>query len=147
MPVGADRPIAVDLRIVTATHKQLDAEVAAGRFRADLRTRLLGAGLELAALARRREDLCAIIGALLARLAPGRAVTFAADAMIALYTYAWPLNIQPPEIGRRARAILNAAMERHRGNLAGGARELGKDRTQIQRWMKRLGLSRDGDGA
>jgi transcriptional regulator of acetoin/glycerol metabolism len=41
---------------------------------------------------------------------------------------------------------LSAAIARHDGNLAAVARELGKDRTQIRRWMKRFGLAREGDG-
>lgn len=181
VPVGSDRPVGVDIRIVTATHAQLDAEVAAGRFRADLRARLLGAGIELPPLRDRREDLGPIASALLARLAPGRAVTFSADAVAALYTYTWPLNIRELEralesalamandrielrhlpaavrgsqaTGELAaeqaassddqlRASLTASIARHDGNLAAVGRELGKDRTQIRRWMKRFGLSR-----
>jgi len=41
-PVGADRPVRVDLRVVTATHQDLDEAVAAGRFRADLRAACSG---------------------------------------------------------------------------------------------------------
>jgi transcriptional regulator with GAF, ATPase, and Fis domain len=44
---------------------------------------------------------------------------------------------------RAQRESLAAAIARHDGNLAAVARELGKDRTQIRRWMKRFGLSRD----
>lgn len=44
---------------------------------------------------------------------------------------------------RQIREQLAASIARHDGNLAAVSRELGKDRTQIQRWMKRLGLSRD----
>ncbi len=74
VPLGADRPVAVDLRIVTATHKPLDLEVAAQRFRADLRARLLGVQFELPRLRDRREDLCSLIATLLERLAPRRAL-------------------------------------------------------------------------
>ncbi len=184
VPIGADRPVSVDLRVITASHKRLDAEVEAGRFRADLRARLLGAGIELPPLRERREDLGAIVATLLARLAPGRAVTFAGDAVAALYAYAWPLNIREVERALAAalamasdrielrhlpgglqaptraaapvaidpglsddelRVVLTASIERHDGNLAAVARELGKDRTQIRRWMKRLGMARDGN--
>jgi len=187
VPVGGDRPVKVDLRVVTATHKDLDAEVAAQRFRADLRARLLGVELALPALRERPEDLGLLVATLLEWIAPGRHVTFSADAVSALYAYAWPLNIReleralaaalaaprdrielmhlpaalrsrPAEEPRVAsdevplsvddRAIrdgLVAAIARHGGNLAAVARELGKDRTQIRRWMKRFGLSRDED--
>ena len=187
VPVGGDRPVKVDLRVVTATHKDLDAEVAAQRFRADLRARLLGVHLALPALRDRPEDLGLLVATLLDRIAPGRRVTFAADAVGALYACPWPLNIReleralaaalavardrielthlpaalrsPPVeaagVGvdeatlsvedRAIREGLIASVARHGGNLAAVARELGKDRTQIRRWMKRFGLSRDED--
>jgi transposase-like protein len=44
---------------------------------------------------------------------------------------------------RELRARLADAVTRHSGNLAEVARELGKDRTQIRRWMRRFGLRRD----
>lgn len=155
-----------DVRIVTATRTNLDehAEV-----RADLRARLRGVQLALPPLRERREDL----GLIVAKLLP-RPVTFAADAVAALYTYDWPLNIRelehvlatataardrielahlPPELrtstaelspdDHALKSRLVGAIERHAGNLAAVARELGKDRTQIRRWMKRFGLSRD----
>jgi DNA-binding NtrC family response regulator len=180
-PLGIDRAVKVDLRIVTATHKSLDAEVAANRFRADLRARVLGVQLALPPLRERREDLGLLIVTLLERIAPGRDVRFSADAVAALYAYDWPLNIRELEralaaavaitkdrielhhlpaalhapapvaidVGalsdedRALRESLVAAIDRHDGNLAAVARDLGKDRTQIRRWMKRFGLSRD----
>jgi DNA-binding NtrC family response regulator len=178
-PIGADRPIKVDLRVVTATHRSLDIDVEARRFREDLRARLLGVSVELPPLRARREDLGHIVTSLLARLAPGQAVTFSADALAALYAYSWPRNVrelervlaatlamgrdrielaQLPDAVTRGVALpvatpedddlrekLVASIARHDGNLAAVARELGKDRTQIRRWMKRFGLSRDDD--
>jgi DNA-binding NtrC family response regulator len=187
VPIGSDRPIKIDIRIATATHKQLDAEVQANRFRADLRARLLGVGVALPALRERREDLGLLVATLLHRLAPGRDVRFAADAVGALYAYSWPLNIReleraiaaalavardrielehlpralskPPGTeaaavdvdalspeDRALRESLVASIATHDGNLAAVARELGKDRTQIRRWMRRFGLSRDDEG-
>jgi len=181
VPVGADRPVRVDVRVVTATHKRLDDEVEANRFRADLRARLLGIQLELPPLRERAEDLALLVTALLARVASGRALTFSADAVMALYAYPWPLNIREleralaaaaavakerielhhlpaalrarvempvevealSELDHALRDQLAAAMARHGGNLAAVARELGKDRTQIRRWMKRFGLDRE----
>ncbi len=169
----------VDIRVVTATHKSIDAEVDAGRFRADLRARLLGVSVALPPLRDRLEDLGAIASLLLAK--QPRSLPFSADAVEALYLHRWPLNIReleralaaaiavagdrielehlppalrtaaPPEpditalddADRALRDQLAAAIARHGGNLAAVAKELGKDRTQIRRWMKRLGLSRD----
>jgi len=170
VPLGADRVVKVDVRIVTATNRDLDAEVAAGRFRADLRARLLGVHVRLPPLRDRSEDLAHIIATLLDRVAPKRDLAFSLDAALALYGHDWPLNIReleraigaaaavavdridshhlPAVLTRRAppqHALperLVSAIAQHRGNLAAGARELGKDRTQIRRWIKRFGLSR-----
>ena len=180
VPLGADRPVRVDLRLVTATHKSIDAEVDAGRFRADLRARLLGVSVALPPLRERLEDLGPLVSVLLAK--QPRVLAFSADAVDALYAHRWPLNIRelerslaaavavardrielehlppglrmaataPPEpdlaelgeADRALRAQLAEAIARHGGNLAAVAKELGKDRTQIRRWMKRLRLSR-----
>ena len=179
VPLGADRPVKVDLRIVTASHRQLDAEVAASRFRADLRARMLGVAFTLPPLRERREDLGLLVSSLLDRVAAGREIAFSADAVAALYTYEWPLNIRELEraLGaaisvardrielqhlpaaireardlaslttedRTLRETLTASIARHDGNLAAVARDLGKDRTQIRRWMKRIDLWRDDD--
>jgi transcriptional regulator of acetoin/glycerol metabolism len=50
-----------------------------------------------------------------------------------------------PENDEGLRDLLVSCIARHDGNLAGVARELGKDRTQIRRWMKKFGLSRADD--
>jgi DNA-binding NtrC family response regulator len=185
-PIGADRGIPVDLRVVTATHRDLDADVDEGRFRADLRARLLGVTVTLPPLRERREDLGMLVATLLDRLAPARRVTFSADAVAALYAYGWPLNVREleralvaalaiaderielahlptavqrpleaddaggvalPADEQQLRDRLADAISRHDGNLAAVARELGKDRTQIRRWMKRFGLARSDDDA
>jgi DNA-binding NtrC family response regulator len=110
LPLGADRPVKVDLRVVTATHHNLDDDVAAQRFRADLRARLLGVVVEMPPLRERREDLGHLISTLLLGLAPDRTVTFAADAVAALYAYAWPLNIR--ELERSLAAAIAVARDR-----------------------------------
>ncbi len=55
--VGGDKPVPVDVRVLAATRRNLDEEVAAGRFRDDLFHRLSVARVELPALRRRREDI------------------------------------------------------------------------------------------
>jgi propionate catabolism operon transcriptional regulator len=57
LPVGADAPIQVDVRFVSATHQDLDQAVAAGRLRADLRARLDQWSIEVPPLRERREDI------------------------------------------------------------------------------------------
>ncbi|MDN4590029.1 sigma-54-dependent Fis family transcriptional regulator [Xenophilus aerolatus] len=68
-PIGSTQEDAVDVRIVSATHKDLQAEVQAGRFRQDLFYRLNVIELMLPPLRERREDLPALCRALLARIA------------------------------------------------------------------------------
>ncbi|HPK72409.1 MAG TPA: sigma 54-interacting transcriptional regulator, partial [Vicinamibacterales bacterium] len=75
-PVGATTPVAVDLRVISATHRSLEALSAQGHFRDDLRARLSGYQLALPALVERREDLGLLVSALVTRLAPARAAEF-----------------------------------------------------------------------
>ncbi len=110
LPIGADHPVKVDLRVVSATHRNLDEDVEANRFRADLRARLIGVAIELPPLRDRLEDLAQLVATLLKRHAPERHITFSADALTALYTYAWPLNIR--ELERSLAAALVVASDR-----------------------------------
>jgi len=68
-PLGANQEEAVDVRLISATHKDVRAEVAAGRFRQDLFYRLHVIDIELPALRERIEDLPALCHALLTRIA------------------------------------------------------------------------------
>ena len=96
-PVGATRAQAVDLRIVSATHRDLDAALAAGQFRADLYYRIDVVSLQLPTLAERREDIPLLAGHFLRSLAHkyGRRLTgFAPEALEALATAPWPGNVR-----------------------------------------------------
>jgi DNA-binding NtrC family response regulator len=87
--VGAASAVSVDLRIVAATHRDLDLLVEEGKFRDDLVARLAGFEIELPPLAERRVDL----GVMLAELLPPSA-QLAGVAARALFAYAWPRNIR-----------------------------------------------------
>ncbi len=67
LPIGATRPLAVEARVVAATNKDLPAEVAAHRFRADLYYRLNVVTIAMPPLRDRRDDIPALVSALLAR--------------------------------------------------------------------------------
>ena len=83
-----------DARIVTATHRRLEARVAEGLFREDLFYRIKGVRVCLPAL-RERADRATLIEAMLAREAAGGAAPrLSTDAMRALMAYAWPGNIR-----------------------------------------------------
>ena len=96
-PVGATEPVPVDFRLVSATHRDLDAMVRTGRFREDLWARLSGFTLELPPLRARREDLETLIADLGQRVAGGRGLTLTAEAARALLAHDWPRNIRELE--------------------------------------------------
>lgn len=96
-PVGSDRLIPVDVRLVAATNRDLAEEVAAGRYRADLFYRLRVVELELPALRDRPEDIEPLLDAQLHRFnaSLGRSVSgFTAAASRALRSYTWPGNVR-----------------------------------------------------
>ena len=108
LPVGATRPVKVDIRLVAATHRDLEAVAASGRFRADLLARVSGLTLRLPPLRERREDLGLLIGMLLRRHFANRAeqISFSSDAARALILYDWPRNIRELEKCITAAAVL-----------------------------------------
>jgi DNA-binding NtrC family response regulator len=167
--VGSTSSVAVDVRTVAATHRDLDELVAAGSFREDLFARLAGFELDLPSLAERRVDL----GAILAEIVPD--AKLGAAAMRAVLAYAWPRNIR--ELGHaleRAAALAGtdeiapahlpdlvaaaklapvtapptdarrdeviALLTKHRGNISKIATEMGCARQQVQRWLKRYAI-------
>jgi len=96
-PVGGNEPVPIDVRILSATHADLDAALAAGRFRADLYYLLNVVRLTLPALRERREDIPLLAGHFLASLAARhrRDITgFAPDALEALVMADWPGNVR-----------------------------------------------------
>jgi DNA-binding NtrC family response regulator len=183
-PVGGTRSVGVDVRLLSATHRDLDALIAAGGFRDDLLARLSGYRIRLPPLRERREDIGLIVASLLHRAAAdgGGSIRFEPAAAVRLFRHDWPLNVrelqnvltaasvlardgviaeehlsrslrEPPSAANGAEAAplstegslqreaLVQLFRRHRGNVSAVAREMGKARTQIQRWIKRYGLN------
>src|SRR5262249_10232078 len=96
-PVGAEDPVAVDVRIVSATHRPLEDDIGSGRFRSDLFYRLNVAEVEVPPLRARGEDVVVLAESFLERAAQrlGRRVTgFAAEALETLRRYPWPGNVR-----------------------------------------------------
>ena len=96
-PVGASEAVAVDVRILSATHRDLDAMMAAAAFRQDLYYRLNVVTLWLPTLAERREDIPLLANHFLSQLSAkyGKRVNgFAPDAMRALMNAEWPGNVR-----------------------------------------------------
>ncbi|MFO0670348.1 MAG: sigma 54-interacting transcriptional regulator [Polyangiaceae bacterium] len=92
-PVGAEKTERVDVRIVCATHADLDDAVKHKRFRADLFSRIRGHVVSLPPLRDRKEDLYRLVRAVLARLGRPEA-TFTTAFMMALVRYDWPFNVR-----------------------------------------------------
>jgi transcriptional regulator with PAS, ATPase and Fis domain len=139
VPVGSTKPEPIDVRIVSATNRDLAADVAAGRFRQDLYSRLLGLTIALPPLRERRPDV-ALLARHFLRGSPGRGLAF--DALVALVRYPWPGNVRElhhavAEADAKAAADGSAAIElRHlradvaRAQAAGTAGAEQDERTQ-----------------
>ncbi|RYZ07699.1 MAG: response regulator, partial [Comamonadaceae bacterium] len=96
-PLGGSQSIAVDVRIISATHRDLDAAMEAGQFREDLYYRLNVVTLTLPPLSARREDIPLLANHFLHRLSTkyGKRLSgFAPEALKALTTAAWPGNVR-----------------------------------------------------
>ncbi|MDM0076084.1 sigma 54-interacting transcriptional regulator [Variovorax sp. J2P1-59] len=96
-PLGASQSIAVDVRIISATHRDLDAAMEAGQFREDLYYRLNVVTLSLPPLSARREDIPLLANHFLQRLSTkyGKRLSgFAPEALKALTTASWPGNVR-----------------------------------------------------
>jgi transcriptional regulator with GAF, ATPase, and Fis domain len=184
-PVGADKDLSVDTRIIAATHVDLDQACSAGKFREDLLHRVRQLVLDLPPLAARRWEilrLCQVF-------CPGLALS--AGAAEALLIADWrgnvrelraiieacgsarpddsplqlselsgrlpeavskvadrrpnaPSSIPPAAPGRLSaidrRELVSELMRKHRGNITEVARELGKPRAQIYRWLRSFGI-------
>jgi two-component system response regulator GlrR len=96
-PVGATRTVPVDVRLLSATHRDLDAAMAEGQFREDLYYRLDVVSLTLPKLEERREDIPLLAAYFVQQVAAryGKPIHgFAPDALEALATAAWPGNVR-----------------------------------------------------
>jgi two-component system response regulator AtoC len=105
--VGGLKAVGVDVRVIAATHQDLDALVAEGKFRSDLFYRLQGVRLVLPPLRERIDDLPLLITALLERAARQLArpvATVSPEALRCLWSYQWPGNV------RELQHVLEGAM-------------------------------------
>jgi transcriptional regulator with PAS, ATPase and Fis domain len=207
-PLGATTAERVDIRVVCATHRDLNQYVREGKFRGDLFARLNEHVVRLPPLRERKEDVYQLAKAFGARYGRPK-LEFSFSFLVALLHYDWPFNVRELEscikrgiallgaddkgqldtqhlpdpiaeamktYGERTRntgpsvlpppvqpsqpssqpnavaaakraapteAELREVLQRHKGNVAAVGRELGKERMQVHRWLKKYGISLD----
>jgi transcriptional regulator with GAF, ATPase, and Fis domain len=121
--VGDTRPETVDIRVLTATNRNLEDEIKSGNFREDLYYRLNVVNLHLPPLRVRGDDVLVIARYLLSRYSreyEARARGFSPNAMVAIRKYHWPGNIREMENRIKKAVVLTE------GNLV-GPEDLGLD--------------------
>lgn len=123
--VGGRGQIPVDVRIVAATHRDIDRAIDEGRFREDLYYRLAVFPIEIPPLAARVEDVPLLVRHFLARAGGRGAVRFTAEAMARLQRHDWPGNV------RELKNLIERARILHAGEAVGAE--------QIERLMLRRG--------
>lgn len=99
-PVGADRTIKVDVRVIAATNRDLATEVEKGRFREDLFYRLQVIPIVIPPLRERRSDIPLLVQHFLEKhnaQRPSQPTRIADDAMVHLWEYDWPGNVRELE--------------------------------------------------
>ena len=106
VPVGATLPIAIDVRIIAATNRDLEQEIRRGGFRSDLYYRLNVITLHLPPLRDREDDIALLAEHFLRIHANGDALRLSADAVQALQRYDWPGNVRELENALERAAIL-----------------------------------------
>ncbi len=95
--IGGDKAVAVDVRVVVATHRNLEGLVREGKFRQDLFHRVYVFPILLPALRDRREDIPALVGHFALQVCEQnnwKAIPFAPEAIEALQQHAWPGNVR-----------------------------------------------------
>ncbi|HLW80502.1 MAG TPA: sigma-54 dependent transcriptional regulator [Candidatus Acidoferrales bacterium] len=96
-PVGSNEKMAVDVRVIAATNRDLEAAYRSGSFRKDLFFRLNVVTVHMPALRERRSDIPALVRCFLERHAPGENVEVSSAVMKAFLQYDWPGNIRELE--------------------------------------------------
>ncbi|MCU0894509.1 MAG: sigma-54 dependent transcriptional regulator [Rhodospirillales bacterium] len=138
--VGACHPLAVDVRVIAATNKDLAREVKEGRFREDLYYRLHVLRLHLPPLRDRPGDIELLSRHFLAEFRTGSAVSLSLEAMDALRAHCWPGNVREL-MGRVRRAAVTA----EQGDVQPG--DLGFSRTERRRQRRQEAAPGEAVGA
>ena len=167
-PVGADRDVEVNVRLVAATHTDLDARCEDGSFRTDLLARLRGVTVHLPPLSERRDEILALFSDFC------EGAEFGITVAERLLLYQWKENVRelknvaeyvrlfaeqfgsihpshlpnhvmgqaeaPRRAGTPNKNDLESLLRTHRGNMSKVARDLGVHRQQAYRWVSKAGF-------
>ncbi len=96
-PVGSNQNIKVDVRVIAATNRDLEAAQKEGKFRRDLYFRLNVVTLHLPPLRERRSDITPLVHYFLDRFAPGKPISLSPAAAKCMWQYDWPGNVRELE--------------------------------------------------
>lgn len=128
--VGGREEIHVDLRLITATNKDLREEVRARRFREDLYYRLHVLEIELPALKDRREDIPALAAVALGATGSARRLELAPETLDALVRYDWPGNVRELRNALGHAAVVCSGGTIHPQHLPAAIRDYHADESQ-----------------
>ncbi|MGA8035609.1 MAG: sigma-54 dependent transcriptional regulator [Candidatus Acidiferrales bacterium] len=111
--LGGSQPIDVDVRVISATHRNLPAEIAAGKFREDLYYRIRVVTLELPALRAHASDVPMLASSFLRQLGArhGREAKLSGEAAEALRKYSWPGNVRELRNALERTVVLSSGSE------------------------------------
>ncbi len=127
--IGGKHPVAVDVRILAATNRDIERAVKQGEFREDLYYRLGVITLHMPPLRERREDIPLLIRHFLKKFNPGSDVGVSDDALAALHAYGWPGNV------RELENVIQRASVLRRGDTITAADlpdKLGKEKMSVE---------------
>ena len=159
--IGSNTPIKIDIRVITATNRELAAEVEAGRFREDLYYRLNVIHIHMPPLRERRDDIPALVEHFLVkyRHAPGAIpTTISEEALAQLVDHDWPGNVRELENAIERAVVLsrgNAITVEHlaftqppvsSSERQGQGHALGATQQARRRFGRDRGASRDARG-
>jgi DNA-binding NtrC family response regulator len=123
--LGGSEPIDVDVRVISATHRDLPAEIAAGKFREDLFYRIRVVTLALPALREHPSDIPLLAASFVKQLASrhGRDARLTRDATDALSKYSWPGNVRELRNALETTLVLSSGAEISPADLPDEVRE------------------------
>ena len=170
-PLGSHEKISLNIRIIAAASEDLQAAVAAGRFRADLLYRLNVATVEMPNLNDRREDIPSLLQALIARAADRHSMAIPKISAATLAAFAareWPGNVRElnnaaerlvlgieatkvdrvpqglhAQVAAHEKSLIAAALRAHNGSIKDTYTDLGISRKALYEKMQKHGLIRE----